>query len=372
MTGRRSVLFVGRTRYRLPLSPSLERKFAALRSELDVYVLGSAPAGAPTSGDGFTLVPPLRPHALDGLAFWLALPFRTARLLRELRPDAVIAQTAYEAAAVLVARRLAGSRAKLVLDVHGDWRTATRLYGSPLRRLLSPVADALAPLAIRRADAVRTLSPRTTEQVRALGVEAAAVFPAYIDLEAFVATPPRPLPERPRALFVGVFERYKAVDTLAAAWRLAAPRLPGATLGLVGTGTLTGLVEELVAELPQQTEWAPSLPQAEVAAAMDAATVLLLPSRSEGLPRVAIEALCRGRPVIGGHSGGTPDIVRDGVNGLLVDPEDAAGLADAIVRVLTDRELAERLAAGARETSGEWRVTPEEYAARVRALVEAP
>jgi glycosyltransferase involved in cell wall biosynthesis len=365
---KRRVLFVGRTRYRLPLSPSLERKFAALRAELDVHVLGSAPAGAPTRADGFTLVPPLRPRALDGIAFWLALPFRTARLLRRFDPDAVLAQTAYEAAAALLARRLAGSRAKVVLDVHGDWRTATRLYGSPLRRLLSPVTDAVAPAAIRRADAVRTLSPRTTEQVRALGVEPAAVFPAFVDLDAFTADPPRPLPEEPRALFVGVLERYKAVDVLVEAWRRVSGSEP---LTLVGDGPLRPLVERLALEDARVT-WIPRLAQEEVARALDESTVLLLPSRSEGLPRVAIEALCRGRPVIGTRVGGTPDIVRDGVNGLLVEPEDVDGLSRAIEHVLSDRELAERLAAGARECAGEWTRTPEEYAASVRALVERP
>jgi glycogen synthase len=361
------VLFVGRTRYRLPLSPSLERKFDALREELDVHVLGSAPAGAPTSGDGFTLVPPLRVRALDGVVFWLALPFRTARLLGQLRPDAVVAQTAYEATAALVARRLTRVPTRIVVDVHGDWRTATRLYGSPLRRLLSPVADALGPLAIRRADAVRALSPMSRNLVRGHGREPAAVFPAYVDLSAF-SGPVVPLPERPRALFVGVLERYKALDVLAAAWRLAAPRVPEATLQLVGAGTLRPLAEELARD--ERVEWTPRLSQEEVAGAMDAATVLLLPSRSEGLPRVAIEALQRGRPVIGSRAGGTPDIVRDGVNGLLVDAGDAGQLAAAVVRVLGDRELAERLAAGARATAGEWTATPAEYAARVRALVE--
>ena len=90
------VLFVGRTRYRLPLSPSLAQKFDALAGELDVRVLASAAPG--TTGDQtFRLVPPLRPRLLDGLVFWLALPVRTARLLREFRPQAVFCQTAYDA-----------------------------------------------------------------------------------------------------------------------------------------------------------------------------------------------------------------------------------------------------------------------------------
>jgi glycosyltransferase involved in cell wall biosynthesis len=357
------VLLVGRTRYRLPLSPGLDRKFAALREQLDVHVLGSAPAGAPTHADGFTLVAPA-PFA-DGPLFWLLLPFRTARLLRALDPDAVLAQTAYEAAAALIARQLARSRTKVVLDVHGDWRTATRLYGSPLRRALSPLADAVADWAIRHAHAVRTLSPQTTSQVRELGVEPAAEFPAFVDLEAFTATPPTLLPAEPYALFVGVLERYKAVDVLVGAWR----RVERGRLRIIGDGPLQPLVEELTRD-DERVRWTPQVEQDEVVRALDEATVLLLPSRSEGLPRIVMEAFCRGRPVIGSRRGGTPDLVRDEVNGLLVDAEDVDGLARAIERVLGDRELAERLAAGARASAQEWARTPEEYAVSVRELVE--
>ena len=88
------VLFVGRTRYRLPLSRTLARKFDALIRELDVRVLASAAPGSPVSDETFTLVPPFRPRALDGVSFWLALPVRVARLLRAFRPDAVVCQTA--------------------------------------------------------------------------------------------------------------------------------------------------------------------------------------------------------------------------------------------------------------------------------------
>jgi glycosyltransferase involved in cell wall biosynthesis len=102
---------------------------------------------------------------------------------------------------------------------------------------------------------------------------------------------------------------------------------------------------------------------------MDAATVLLLPSRSEGMGRVLVEAFCRGRPVVGSRVGGIVDLVRDGENGLLVPPESPAALADAIERVLADPALAERLAAGAHASIEGWTATPEEYAARLEALV---
>jgi glycosyltransferase involved in cell wall biosynthesis len=356
------VLFVSRERHRLPLDDAQRRKWDAIAAEVEPRVLASAPNGAPTADERFTLAPPFPVRALDGLVFYASLPVRIARELRTWRPDVVLVQGVHEAVLVLFARRIAGSKAKVVLDLHGDWRTATRLYGSPLRRLVTPFADALGPVAIHRADAVRALSPMTRNLVRSHGREPAAVFPAYVDLEAFNG-PPAPLPEQPRALFVGVLERYKAFDTVAAAW----PRVPQGTLQIVGSGTMTSTAVQLARG--ERVEWTPRLSPPEVAAALDAATVLLLPSRSEGLPRVAIEALQRGRPVIGGRAGGIPDIVRDGVNGLLVDPEDPQALADAISRVFSDRTLAEQLAAGARTTAAEWRTTPAEYAARLGDLL---
>jgi glycosyltransferase involved in cell wall biosynthesis len=365
------VLLVGRTRYKLPLDESLKRKFDALVAVMDLRVLASAPSGSPLGDATFRLAPPFRPRVLDGLAYHLALPVRTARELRRFRPDAVVVQGAHEAAAVLLGRALARNRARVVLDVHGDWRTATRLYGSPARKLLNPLADRLASTAVRRADAIRTVSDYTTGLVRQAGVEPAAVFPAFMDLEPFLERPPAPLPERPAALFIGVLELYKNVDGLVEAWRLAAPRVPDAELRIVGKGPRAGLVADLVNDLPQQTSWRLSLTTEEVAAALDEATVLVLPSRSEGMGRVIVEALCRGRPVVASRVGGIRDLVRDGENGILVEPGDPAALADALVRVLSDRALAERLAAAARPSVDGWLATPEEYAERLHALVAA-
>jgi glycosyltransferase involved in cell wall biosynthesis len=143
------------------------------------------------------------------------------------------------------------------------------------------------------------------------------------------------------------------------AWR----QVPEGRLRLVGDGSLAPLVANL--------DWTPRLSQREVARALDAASLLVLPSRSEGLPRIVIEAFCRGRPVVGTRAGGIPDIVEDGVSGLLLPPDDPDALADALSRCLEDRALLERLAAGARASAEPWLQTPEEYARNMLALVES-
>ena len=360
---------VGRMRYSLPLSPSLARKFDALEAELDVRVLGSSGGGNGTD-PRFHLVPTARSQALDGPSFYALLPFRVARELREFRPDAVLVQGAQETELVLLGRQLARVQTKVIADVHGDPASPTRLYGSPLRRTLAPLADALARRGLRGADGVRTISDYTSRVVRSAGVEPSATFAAFMDLEPFLAEPPALLPDRPTALFVGVLERYKAIDVLADAWRLAAPRVPGALLHVVGRGTLAEVPSRLVAELPEQTRWTEALPTPEVARALDDSTALVLPSRSEGLGRVVVEAFCRGRGVVGSRVGGIPDLVEDGESGLLVTPEEPTALADALVRVLSDRGLAERLGAAARAAVEPWLATPEEYARQIRELVE--
>ncbi|MGI9112398.1 MAG: glycosyltransferase family 4 protein [Gaiellaceae bacterium] len=351
------LLVVGRTRFTFPLSETLERRFDALSAELEWRQMGTGRA----NDDRFALAPPFPISRLDGLAFYLALPLRVTRELRSFRPDAVLAQGLQETALVLLARRLARVPTQVIADLHGDWRAPTRLYGSRARRLLDPLADALARIALRRADGIRTISGYTSGLVRAAGREPDAEFPAYMDLEPFLG-PTAPLPETPTALFVGVLERNKAVDVLAAAWPLVRERVRDARLHVVGSGSLSPPAGEGIA-------WSRSLSTTEVAASLDAATLLVLPSRSEGMGRVLVEAFCRGRGVVGSRIGGIPDLVREGENGLLVDPGDSAALAEALVRVLGDRELAARLGREAHASSAQWTAAPEEFARRLRDLV---
>src|SRR4051794_7668535 len=201
------VLFVARDRYRLPLPETLRRKWDALSAELDVRVLASAFPESCGTDPRFALLRPL--PVADGALFWLRLPLALRRELRAFRPGAIVAQSPYEAAVVELLR----TRARVVVDVHGDWRTALRLYGSPARRVLASIADRVADAAVRRADRVRTVTPYTSGLVRALGVEPAAEVPPFMDLEPFLV-PPAPPPGRPGALLRRRAGRHQNGDGL--------------------------------------------------------------------------------------------------------------------------------------------------------------
>src|SRR5262249_39772450 len=169
------VLFVGRTRYRLPLPESLARKWDALSERMDLRVLASGAGRDPR----FHLIPA---RHLDGPRFYASLPFEIARELGEFRPDVIVAESPYEGVAAELARRRTRSRAKLVVEVHGDWHTSTRLYGSRFRAAVAPAGDVIAGWAVRNADAHRTVSGFTASLVReATGREPAGVFTTYSD-----------------------------------------------------------------------------------------------------------------------------------------------------------------------------------------------
>ena len=294
-----------------------------------------------------------------------------ARELRSYRPDVVVAADPYVGAGVLAARRLARANAKVIVEVHGDPATFTRLYGSDARKLLSGSADAVSRTAIRHADATRALSAFTSSVIEAArGIPATACFPTYSDLSAFYDPPLVPIPEEPRVVFVGALERYKNVDGLAEAWRRVVLGRPDARLTIVGRGSRREVIDRLVRELPGHVEHHLELPPPGVARELDHARALVLPSWPEGLGRVVLEAFARGRTVVATDAGGIPDIVTDRVDGILLPPGDTTALVAGLERILGDFALAERLGAAGHAASVTWHQTAEQFALAYRDLVE--
>jgi glycosyltransferase involved in cell wall biosynthesis len=361
------VLFVGNTTYALPLSVALARKWNSVGDRVDFRVI--AKAGTVEEDDPrFRLLQLSRSFAG---AFHLALPSVVTQELRRFRPDVIVTQSPYEALPILAILLASRRKPKLVVEIHGDWRTAASLYGSRFRRLFSALSDRAAVLALRRADGTRAISQFTAALAeQATERRPLSTYPTYSDIESFLINPPEPLPIQPTVAWIGTLQPVKDPDTFAAAWRVVAAHMPEARAIVVGDGPLHSVMDGLCAEFPERVRKFPRLSPPDVARMLDKSTVLVLSSRSEGLGRVAIEAFARGRPVVGSAVGGIPDIVRPGRNGLLVPPGDAAALAAALIRVLSDRALADRLAARALSDGKRFQDPPERYADAVRQLVD--
>jgi glycosyltransferase involved in cell wall biosynthesis len=225
----------------------------------------------------------------------------------------------------------------LVVEVHGDWRTATRLYGSPFRRSLSWPADAVAAWAIRRADIVRVIGEYTERLVRSAGFDGPIErFVAFTDLQAFLAAPALPALEQPRALFAGVLEPYKGVDVLLDAWRRVIAERPDAQLVIAGDGTHARELRAAAKDLGASVRFLGHVDRDTLRTLLDRSSFLVLPSRSEGLGRIVLEAYARNRAVLGAEAGGIPELVQHGGTGALVPPGDHDALAGAILRLFAD------------------------------------
>lgn len=183
----------------------------------------------------------------------------------------------------------------------------------------------------------------------------------------FIADPGAPQPglqRGPHLLFVGRLSPEKGLRTLLAA--AAAHALP---LVVVGDGPLRAEVEACAAATPSVRYHGPAA-SAGVASAMRQCRALVMPSECvEGMPMVILEAFAAGTPVLASRRGGPGEMVQPGVNGLLFEPGDPEGLAQAAQAVLADEVLAARMGAAGR-VSYETLYTPAINYAQLRALYE--
>jgi glycosyltransferase involved in cell wall biosynthesis len=167
----------------------------------------------------------------------------------------------------------------------------------------------------------------------------------HADIMSVTRSRPRTAPFR--ILFVGQLRPEKGVDVLREAYKYVLRSMPDTELHIVGNdaGSLVGAGTGTAGDASsRQTTYHGHLPFGpELFRCYADADVLVLPSRSEGTPRVLVEARAFGCPVVATTVGGIPTSVEDGVTGLLVPSGNATATADAILRIARDPGLAIRL-----------------------------
>ena len=226
---------------------------------------------------------------------------------------------------------------------------ATKHYG-PARGPVTVVANAWSAArrsrgvahfaAVSQAVATAVSLDGGTGWPRQAGVQA-PVIPNFIADELVVDQIAPLQPDAP-LLYVGTLSRNKGVDVLLEAYR-----------------SIAGAPELLLAgradpddqwSFPAGVRWLGEVPHAKVLDLLRCARAAVVPSVwPDPCPTVVLEAMAAGRPVVAAASGGIPDLVQDGVTGIVVRPGDAAALAAAIERVLSDDEASGGLGLAGRD-----------------------
>ena len=237
--------------------------------------------------------------------------------------------------------RLCGRRVALVVETRGDYEKG--LLGQ--RRMPAPslwrgVVRALARFSVRRADALRAVSASSAAQLRVIEPQKPLLqFMSWTDAAVFLnAAPQCPVSQRQDLVYAGVLIPRKGVSELISAFAMVAQQLPQTRLRIIGPaanpGYAAGLIRQVErAGLEARVSFTGALPQDALARAMSGARVLVLPSYSEGLPKVVIEAMLCGTPVLASEVDGIPEIIEEGVTGWLTPPGDVDALAARLLHV---------------------------------------
>ena len=194
------------------------------------------------------------------------------------------------------------------------------------------------------------------------GIQRTALWQRGVDTENF-------RPElRSEKMREKLFGKYQNTDSLLIyVGRLSAEKqierikpvldnIPGACLALVGDGPYRGQLEKIFENT--KTNFIGYLSGEELASAYASGDIFLFPSSTETLGLVLLEAMAAGCPVIGANKGGIPDIINDGINGCLYDPDEKdngeRSLIEATKKILADKNKKEAMRKEARKEAEQW------------------
>jgi len=241
------------------------------------------------------------------------------------------------------------SRAFKVIDAtsshptsfYGFWQRECDLFCPGHRVPIPRWMFARANRELERADLILCPSKFVLESMLYNGLPASkcVLNPYGVDTTAF--TPRAAAPARPRFVSVGSVCLRKGHQYLFRAFETVRQVLKDAELICVGND-----FPDFRKEMPR---WRGSfthyhdIPLADLAKILRESTAFVFPSNEEGLAKAIIEAMASGLPIVATHQSGATTLVEDGVEGFIVRGRDVAQLADAMIKVASDRELNERM-----------------------------
>ncbi|WP_330204262.1 glycosyltransferase [Cyanobacterium sp. DS4] len=200
-------------------------------------------------------------------------------------------------------------------------------------------------------------STAMVNELESHGIERVDLWQRGVDTDSFqpdlVSSQMRDLlsgghPDAPLLLYVGRVSAEKEIDKI----KPVLENIPNARLAIVGNGPAREELEALFAGT--NTNFVGYLHGQDLGSAYASADAFIFPSSTETLGLVLLEAMAAGCPVVAARRGGIPDIVTDGVNGYLFEPDDPQGAIAATQKLLAKTDEREQLRQNARKEAEKW------------------
>jgi glycosyltransferase involved in cell wall biosynthesis len=302
-----------------------------------------AEAHLAAAGVPWTQVAQLR-REVNPLRDLLALA-QLRRVIREIRPDVVHTHSSKAGFLGRLAARLAGVR-YIVHTPHGH------IFDGYFSPLATRTFIGLERLAARWTSRFVTLSDEEARDHLRHGIgrpEQFTTIPSGVDLDPILqAAPVRLLHDGPVIGTVARLVPVKGLEYLLDAAPAIFGESPGARLLMVGDGELRQALEARAQTLGIADRVHFAGFRADAPAVLAGMDVFVLPSLNEGMGRVLVMAMALGKPIVATRVGGVPELLDGGKAGLLVPPADPSALAEAVLSLLRDSDLARRIAEAGR------------------------
>jgi glycosyltransferase involved in cell wall biosynthesis len=233
------------------------------------------------------------------------------------------------------------TRSPLVLELPGHPTKTLEFAPGMLGRWKRRMAPHVVSFLVRRADHVRLLYPTQLDGIASVAPDKMSVFHDFVPIKSIRGTETAE-GAPPYILFLGYPWYLKGVDVLIRAFQMVSPRYPEYGLKVVGHCPDRSQFEALAQGNPR-IELKAAMPHEQAMRLMEECSIFVLPSRTEAMGRVLLEAMAAAKPIVASNVDGIPHYVKHGDTGLLFRSEDAADLAEKLETLMRDRAYAQAL-----------------------------
>jgi glycosyltransferase involved in cell wall biosynthesis len=258
---------------------------------------------------------------------------------------------------------------RYAVEVNGNYQASMSLVDGSVNpwfvRRKAALVTGLMPVVLRHASAIKLLYESQLDSIREPGWQAKiCTFHDVVSTEFFKKEPGG---ER-YLLLLGYPWFLKGVDILIAAFQQISAEFPDVSLKIVGWCTDPAPFIQLAAGHPRIQFFPAGVAHSAAVTLINRCEIMVLPSRTEAMGRVLLEAMAASRPVIGARVDGIPRVVQHGENGLLFTPEDVEDLAVQLRRLLSNPDYAAALGARGKEEVAS-RLSPQSFLQHYRQFI---